>query len=104
MCRCGCRFCYCCGQKGACGGGPFYNNFADYEEDEEFDWDPDTESVAGDVRPLFQSLLGEYWWDVWFPPTVEYEDYDISPMFSSHWYEYEEDENEIDGSDEESLE
>ncbi|KAG7354559.1 IBR/half ring-finger domain containing protein [Nitzschia inconspicua] len=33
MCRCGCRFCYCCGAKGICGGSSFYNNFAMLEED-----------------------------------------------------------------------
>jgi hypothetical protein len=79
MCRCGCRFCYCCGERGTHGGNRFYNNFADIEEDRDFDWNPEEESCAGEVWPLLDS--GD-WWDQWFPPIEEYED-DCYPCLSS---------------------
>ncbi|KAG7354560.1 zinc finger C3HC4 type domain containing protein [Nitzschia inconspicua] len=82
MCRCGCRFCYCCGAKGTCEGGPFYNNFAMLEEYVSYEWDPETESVAG-VFPLFLSTEDDDWWCHWMPS----EDEDIG-------FDYEEEEEE----------
>jgi Ring finger domain len=107
MCRCGCRFCYCCGAKGTCGGGPFYNNFAMMEEERSYEWNPDTESVAV-AWPLFVSIDDKDWCYYWFDDPDDYEEDDcdgsellslldpeesvMCPLFSSDWPEEDEDE------------
>jgi hypothetical protein len=86
MCRCGCRFCFCCGRKGTCTGGTFYNNVEQSEEGRSFNWDPDCESVAG-VWPLFVDYIDneEYWYDNWFPLDIleEYEETQLYPLFET---------------------
>lgn len=105
MCRCGCRFCYCCGRKGACQSVPFYNNFADLEEEDSYEWDPETESCAGEVWPLF----GEDWWSHWFPERYDYDDddycgpcfgYDDDDEYDDYYREGEEDDDEEADEDE----
>ena len=97
MCRCGCRFCFCCGNRGNCSGSTFFNNIILEEEEYEYDWDPETESVAGMLVPLFATNLDFYpdyeqepgeedWYDYWFPPTVEHCPYRIMPLFEGDWY------------------
>lgn len=90
MCRCGCRFCYCCGAKGSHdGGGTFFDNVVMEEEDRSYDWDPDNESVAGAVVPLFEGdpFYDFDWLDVWCDNT-EIEDEPLVPLFDERldWY------------------
>jgi Ring finger domain len=73
MCRCGCRFCFCCGERGNHHGSTFYNNIAGQEEEREFEWDPETESVAG-VVPLFEGdpYKNLDWIEVWESHSIEF--------------------------------
>ena len=89
MCRCGCRFCYCCGRKGMpCNQfGLFFNNVINQEEIRTYQWDPETESVAGDVWPLFfdDEREGHYWVEHWFDFREEFQRRKIQPLFGDHW-------------------
>ena len=80
MCRCGCRFCYCCGRRGMpCNQyGVFFNNVINQEERKTYQWDPETESVAGDVWPLFlDGDDGDDWFEHWYGG----EDAPVWPLF-----------------------
>ena len=93
MCRCGCKFCFCCGKRGSCIGGAFFNNILEDEEYEDtigrVDEYEEEEDVA--IDPLFQ---GDWYMeyeehridplfagDAWNPIEVEHEDSDIEPLF-----------------------
>jgi hypothetical protein len=95
MCRCGCRFCYCCGQKGTCSGGTFYNNIVEDEEERSYDWDPDCESVSP-AWPLFLDDMEneEFWYEHWFVfeemNSEEFVYYELEPLFEGGWFDEEE--------------
>jgi hypothetical protein len=103
MCLCGCRFCWCCGERGCCYGGPaqFYDNkLRQHEAGDGLVWDSDDDEwleYVSECIPLFVEREG-YYLEYWEGYTCEYDEYtgefaqildrSIIPLFGGKVNEY----------------
>jgi hypothetical protein len=95
MCRCGCRFCFCCGEKNNCTGLPFYNNSARGEEYDVFmynvsrrTWEiEEVDDLTIEEEYLIPLFVGHHYWYEIIEPFTD-EEVDVVPLFGgSFWYQ-----------------
>eukprot|EP00339_Tiarina_fusa_P029591 CAMPEP_0117048170 /NCGR_PEP_ID=MMETSP0472-20121206/33281_1 /TAXON_ID=693140 ORGANISM="Tiarina fusus, Strain LIS" /NCGR_SAMPLE_ID=MMETSP0472 /ASSEMBLY_ACC=CAM_ASM_000603 /LENGTH=283 /DNA_ID=CAMNT_0004761133 /DNA_START=18 /DNA_END=869 /DNA_ORIENTATION=- len=102
MCRCGCKFCFCCGKRGSCMGLTFFNNILGYEDHESFRGRQENileEDFGTVLDPIFE---GDLWFATeedanidpeqfegvfWVPIETEEEESVLSPLFEGKYWE-----------------
>mmetsp|Transcript_117569 Transcript_117569/g.175594 ORF Transcript_117569/g.175594 Transcript_117569/m.175594 type:complete len:284 (-) Transcript_117569:164-1015(-) len=104
MCRCGCKFCFCCGQRGSCMGNTFYDNINEVEDPVFWMGRRDNvreEEMPCGIDPIFE---GDLWYateedagstmidpifegEIWMPIEIEAEDTLITPIFTEFYWD-----------------